>query len=212
MKYLLLLLSLLPITVNAGEIQAKVFTHNFMTDDEIYQRGVSAGVQLSYMFNDMAYIFISHEAVGVRPKVKAYTYTLNGIGFGSKYKLTKHIKLFGQLGYFQVKNDWGDRRREFSEGLYYYLNGRYNGAHAFQEYSVHNDNTFAGELGLELDYPVTNSFSFVSSFSMRIMKITEEVHGYLDAWNFDETGANWEFQANRNYSSVSFALGANYKF
>jgi len=219
MKYLLLLLSLFPITVNAGEIQAKVFTHNFMTDDEIYQRGVSAGVQLSYMFNDSAYVFISNESVGVRPKVKAYTYTLNGVGFGSKYKLTKHIKLFGQLGYFQVKNDWGDQPNNHrNEGLAYYINDRYDTylpsrvPHSFDGYSVHNDNTFAGELGLELDYPVTKNFSFVSSFSMRIMKISEEIHAYVDSWDYKNTGVDWEFQANRNYSSLSFALGVNYRF
>ena len=216
MKYLILLLSLLPITANAGEIQAKVFTHNFMTDDEIYQRGVSAGIQLSYTPKDSFYIFISQEDIEVRPKVKAFTYTLQGVGIGSKFNVSKNIKVFTQLGYFKVTNDWGDRRREYNEGLYYYLNGRYDstadGYYQFQEYSVHNDNTFAGEVGAEFTYPLGYGFSVVSSFSYRIMKITEEIHGYYDIWDFDRTGSNWEFQANRNYTSISFALGANYRF
>ncbi len=216
MKIKILLLLLLPFNVIAGGLDAKLFTHTFMTDDEIYQRGVSAGIQLSYTPKDSFYIFISQEDIEVRPKVKAYTYMLQGFGVGNKFQLTKYIKAFTQIGYFKVTNDWGDRRRGFNEGLYYYLNGRYDSSsskyYKFQEYSVHNDDTFAGELGLEFTYSIGSGFNLVSSFSYRMMKITEEVHGYYDSWNFDKTGANWEFQANRNYTSMSLGIGVNYAF
>lgn len=215
----LMIIALLIITSNlfAGELDLKMITSSFISDDDNYQRGESNGIQLTYVPNKSFYLFTSFETINVYMTDKAFDYSLLGVGFGHKIKLTKHINAFGQLGYYFIKNSWGARKREFNEGLLYYLNSRYANYNAetkytsFQEFEVRNDNTFGGVVGIEMVYPITKNFNSTMSLSYRHMKIKEKVIGYRDAWAND-VNHNWQFGTVRNYSSINFGVGLNYQF
>lgn len=215
MKYLILLL--LPLTSFASEIDVQLLTRSYTTDSDMYQRGQSTGVQVSYIPKDKGYTFISYETVDVLPKGYAFTHKMIGVGAGSKYKLTENISLFGQAGYYFIKNSWGNRKRQINEGLHYYLNDRFIHSNRgdylnFQEYEVNNDDAIGGTIGVNMNYDLTKSFNVGMVFSYRIMKIKEEVRGYRDAWDYDKTGAAWEFSVVRDYSSINFGLKTDYRF
>ena len=204
--------------VSAGTLSTQVFTATRIADDDMFQVGGWHGIQFSYQpDNTLSYSFISYEKLAVYPKGKAFDYTMLGLGVGSKYKLTKNIKLFGQVGYYFVKNSFGKRKSKFNEGIYYYLNDRYihsggGNYYSFDEYEVENDNTYGGTIGIEMNYPITKKLSADFVFSYRIMTIKESVRGFRKAWDAACYPCWWEFGVNRNYSSTNFGVNMNYQF
>jgi len=199
----------------ADEISLSLTQKSRMADDDTYQSGGWEGAQISYKF-DTVYVFASQESTAIHTLGKAFDYSMTGLGVGTKIPLSKRVNLFGQVGFYKVKNSWGSTpRRERNEGLIYYLNDRYSNdgkIQNFDAFSVENENTVAGEIGIELMQPVTDSVNMGFSISYRQMKIKEIVHGYNDAWRFAETGENWEYGVSRNHSTVNFGLVSSYVF
>lgn len=200
-------------TVNAGEVSVKILTNTYITDNEQYSRSSSNGIQLSYTPQESFYFFLSKDSVRVCPNGCAFTYKMDGVGIGNKIRLTKSISLFSQVGYYKVSNDYGEKNFKFNEALGYYLNDRFgdavgNGVQKFEAYSVINDNTFGGSIGLEMDHKVTKNFSVTSTLSYRLLKIKETIQG----WQSVEKGYWWETGMSRDYSSINFGIGAHYTF
>ena len=200
--------------IHAGEIDFKVYQVSRLANDNTFQVGKWDGVQVSYGGDN--YVFISNESMDVYTTARAYGTTLTGIGFGFKRKITPNIKMFAQVGYFIVKNDY-PRQRGMNEGLLYYLNNMY-GRWAvgrqyipFDEYEVKQDNTFAGEIGLEMNYPISNNFKVGMTASYRAMKIYENIAGYWDEWR-DDPNHYWAIDLKRDYSSFNVGVNLNYKF
>jgi len=210
MKYILMFL--ISFSVTAGELSFQISELTRDTDDDIYQVGGWNELQVSYQPTDSeGYLFMSYGEARVAPKGYAFTFEMLGLGAGMKREIFKNINVFGQLGYYLIENSWGGRKREFNEGLYAYLNGRYQGASGssaykyFNEYEVKNDNAFGGTIGIEMMYPLSKTDKVGFVFSKRIMKIRETVIGYKDEWG---PGSRWEYGNKRNFNSTNF--GINY--
>jgi len=218
MKILIMLvLSVFSFNLYASSVDVKLLTSSYLTDDDMYQRSESGGIQLSYTPKESTYLFLSTDSVRVCPKGCAYKYQMIGVGIGDKIKLTKTISIFSQIGYYKITNDFIDRTDESGEGLGYYLNDRFRDATAvprqyFEAYSVHNNNAFGGSVGLEMNHNLGKGFSVISVLSYRLLKIKEEIHGYQSLAEFDANGSNWEVGLKRDYSSINFGVGLLYGF
>ena len=220
MKKWILVLMVLSLNANAGEWSAHAMQMSRITDEDYFMTGGWEGVQINYQTGNN-YTFFGYEEMSVMPKGRAWEYTLIGLGVGSKYNLTENIRLFGQIGYYHIKNSWGARRRERNEALNYYFNDRWYGSTyeqvttgqhvVFDEWSVENDNTFAGTIGIEMIRPITKNLNMSFVFSYRQMKIKEKIMGFRDVWD-ESKGYWWEIDLRRDYSTTNFGVGVNYQF
>jgi outer membrane scaffolding protein for murein synthesis (MipA/OmpV family) len=198
--------------VFATEYSLSMFQRSAIADSDQYSVGSWAGMQFSYAPNDKGYFFISQETAQAAPSGHAFDYNMTGLGVGNKYQLTKDIRLFGQFGYYIIKNTQG-RQRAMNENLYYYLNKYYHVSPGmFDEYEVKNENAIGGTIGLELNYPISKHWSANFIYSYRILKVNEDIRGMKDVWDYDHTGQCWMVGKNRNYSSTNMGLSINYKF
>lgn len=209
MKYLIIICLVIPLVAQGGEIDFSVIQRNLASSTENHKTSEWEGVQISY--GQKRYGFISYEKANITPLGGVFDYHMLGVGLGNKINLSDDIRLFGQLGYYFINNSWGERRREFNEGMYYYINDRYSHSGkgyfiGFDEYGVKNSNALAGTIGVEMDFPLVDNLKTSISLSYRHMKIKEEWHAYLDEWDFDSTGQNWETGATRNYSTINLSI------
>ena len=201
--------------VHAGELTVSVTQKSMNIADDVFSTDTWVGVQASYQpDNSNWYYFLSKEVVEVSPIYKSFEYDMTGIGIGTKFKLTPKISLFAQAGYYIVKNSWGDRKREFNEGLYYYLNDRFRGFQVyydnynFKDYGVKNDNTIGWTVGLEMTQPISKNLKAGFVVSYRKMSIHEEINGYA----YDGERGWWQHITDRDYSSTNMGLVLTYAF
>jgi len=201
--------------VSAGELSVSLSQKSLNNADDVYSTNYWVGLQVSYQpDNSNLYYFLSKEIVDVAPIYSAWKYDMTGIGIGTKININKRIRVFGQAGYYLIKNSWGDRKRQFNEGLYYYFNQRFYGSqttgkyYEFKDYSVENNNAIGMTIGLELLHPITDRWSAGFIISHRLMKIKEDLNAY--AYN-DEFGW-WAHTPTRDYSSTNVGVSLNYKF
>lgn len=200
--------------VNAAEYSLHVSEKFRNVNEDLYSTGTWLGLEFKYQpDNSDIYYFISTEHIAVVAKMRAFNYDMTGFGVGKRYQVAKNIRVFGQAGYYLIDNSWGAKKREFNEGLYYYLNDRWihsngGGYLVFDEYGVENKNTFGGTIGIEFSHKLSKNIDFSMIFSKRFMKIREKLAGYRDAWN----GGSWEFNSDRDYSTTDYSLGINYVF
>ena len=203
---------------HAGTLDFSLIQRNLANGTETHRVTEWEGVQLSYTpKKDTRYGFLSYEVANVCPKGCAFRYNMFGLGVGNKYQLSKNIKLFGQIGYYLIKNSWGAKKPQFNEAVYYYMNGRYYDSNGdlhyywFDQYEVKNSNALGGEIGLEMLFPITKRFNTSFVFSYRMMKIKEKIVVYRAEWDkLLPKGQDWETDETKNYSS--FNLGINFKY
>ena len=200
--------------VNAGELSLSLTQKSLTTADDVFSTNLWVGAQISYQPDDSNwYYFVSKELVEVSPIYKAWTYDMTGFGIGTKFKLTPKISLFAQGGYYIVKNSWGARKRQFNEGIYYYLNQRFYGAQStsynwFKDYSVANDNAIGWTIGLEMVQPINKNWNIGFITSYRVIKIHEEINGYA----YSGEAGWWQHITDRNYSSTNMGIILTYAF
>ncbi len=201
--------------VNAGELSLSLTQKSLNTTDDVFSTDLWVGAQVSYQpENSNWYYFLSKEIVEVSPIYKAWEYDMTGLGIGTKFKLTPKISLFAQAGYYFVKNSWGPRKREFNEGIYYYLNRRFcceQNEHSnlwFKDYSVKNDNAVGWTIGLEMTQPINKNWKIGFVASYRAIKIHEEINGYA----YDHESGWWQHITDRNYSSTNMGIILTYAF
>lgn len=218
MKKWILILIMLSGAVNAGELSISLGQKSLNNAEDIYSVNDWNGMQISYQpDNSNFYYFLSQEEAEVSPNYFVWTYSMTGLGIGTRKNISKNIRLFGQIGYYKIKNDFG-KKRGLSEGLYYYLNRRWYGAgnqdefHYFDEYEVINSDSFGGTIGVEILQPITEKITAGFSISHRLIKVKESITGYKDEWNYAKTGGAWRYSPNRDYSSTDFNINLNYKF
>lgn len=203
----------------AGELGVKVTQHSRIADDDMYQVGGWEGLEINYRPTDSSgFIFASIEEARIYPKGNSHNITLAGVGVGIKHNLGKHFSVFGQFGYYFVKNNWGNRR-EFNESAHYYLNDRWKDSirhgdyYNFDSIEIDHENTFAGTIGFELNYPITQRLSANMGVSYRNMKVRELIRGKRDEWTkYHHPDASWEFDISRNMSTLNYSLGLTYRF
>ena len=201
--------------INAGELSLSLTQKALDGTDDVFGTDLWVGAQVSYQpDNSDWYYFASKEVVEVSLIYKAFEYDMTGFGVGTKFKLTPNISLFGQVGYYIVKNSWGDRKREDNEALLYYINRRFDGfqrnfdSYLFKDYSVKNDNALGWTVGIEMMRPINKNWKagFVASY--RMMKIHEEINGYA----YDGERGWWQAIADRNYTSKNAGFIVTYAF
>lgn len=205
----------------AGELEAQMLSSTKQTERYDHGAGTWTGVQINYKFNDELYVFGANESFDVLLLGgKAWTYRVKGIGIGTKYRVSKRLRLFGQIGYYDVKNSWGNyQRRENNEAIHYYLNERYNNTKSSQRLDAYSVNTSDAVLGLtigsELIYPITQNWHVGFVLSYRHIKIKEDISGYSDAWGCPSNTTvcdKWHSAQNEDYSSINMGLSLGYQF
>ena len=204
--------------INAGELSLSLGQRSMNIADDEYSVGDWNFIQLSYQpDNSKIYYFLSQEEAEVSPKYNVFTYTMQGFGVGSRYKVNNNIRFFGQIGYYKVKNDFGKRDGYISEGLLYYLNTRFYGAgndgdyHVWRSYEVKSRDTFGGTIGVEFTQSLTKNITAGFSLSHRMIKIKQSLHAYWTP-EIHRRGGEWTQQDNKDYSSTDFAVTINYEF
>lgn len=170
-------------------------------------------LQLSY--GKEVYAFVTHEESDVLLYGKAYTNRLNGIGIGFN-KRHDSLRLFGQLGYYFVKNSWG-RQRKQNEALEYWWNSEYAWLSSrpkdglFDIHEVKTKDAMGGQVGFELSHNISDSLSIGFVGAYRVLKIPTEIIAERDEWNYEKTGARWERAWNMDLSGYYFGIGLSLK-
>lgn len=216
MKTLALLTLTLTIAVacfrplHAGELSVSVGQRAMVTGEDIYSVEDWNYIQFTYQPDDSKwYYFVSQEEAEVAPSYFVWTYSMTGLGLGTRANITDNIRVFGQVGYYFIKNDWDHKKNIYSEGLNYYFNTRFYGLnstdwHRFDEAKVENGNSIGGTIGIELLQPITKDLTAGFSISRRMLRINEEVHVKGTTY--------WAVSPNRDYSSTNFSVNLNYNF
>ena len=211
MKKLILIMFLMCGLVQAGELSFSLGQRSMELGEDDYSVEDWNFIQISYMPDDSKfYYFISHEEAEVAPAYFVWTYAMTGLGIGTKANITKNIRVFGQLGYYLIKNDFGHKTDTNSEGTDYFFNSKFNGLqhtgewHSWSDIQVENGNSFGGTLGIEILQPITDNWTAGFSISRRLIKINEEYNVKDPTW--------WAVSPNRDYSSTNFAVNLNYNF
>ena len=214
--FLAMMLFAIAASVFASECGVTAFERSRTADDGTYYVGAWFGTQISC--GDKGYWFISQETADVAPIGHAFDINMTGVGLGNRYHLTDNIKLYGQFGYYLVKNTVGGRNDAPNEALYYWMSNRWPGTFGvtstpFDAYSVQTDNNFGGEIGLELNYPISKNWSTDMVFSYRILQIHQVIAGYRKIWDVPTCPeCRWEEGGTWNYSTINLGLKINYKF
>ncbi len=205
--------------VNAGELSVSTGQRSMNTADDTYSIGDWNYLKIAYQpDNSNFYYGLSHETAEVSPIYFTHTLDLKGLFVGIKTKPNKNIRIFADIGYYLVEDDFGGRQRKHIEGFYYYLNERFYGAdfnkyYYFNEYSLETSGSaFGGTIGVEIIQPINDKWSVSLSASHLILKINEIITGYRDEWTAKNLGWSWQQQTVRDYSSTSFGLSVNYAF
>lgn len=205
----------------SGELEAQLLSSTKQAERYDHGVGTWTGIQVNYKFDNDVYVFGSQENLDkTLLGGKAWEYDMKGVGVGTKYRVNNRIRLFGQVGYYSLKNSWGNyQRREDNEVILYYLNERYNNtkhSQSFDAYSVGtSDNVFGLTLGAELMYPITKNWTTGFVLSYRHMRIKEDISGYYDPWGCppDTTVCDkWHSAQNEDYSSINMGLNLVYTF
>ena len=193
-----------------------------IANDDSFYAGDWTGLELSYQFDKSPwYVFGGYEETGVYAGGRAWDYTFLGLGVGLRHKVSDHINIFGQMGYYFVENSWGDPRREMNEALHYYMNERWNQSldgpydtgtyYMFDTYEVKNSDTIGISVGLDITYPISKNLEAGFLLSYRYMNINEYIAVYRDAWDEANVGW-WELSRSHDYSSFNTGLTLNYTF
>jgi hypothetical protein len=196
--------------IHAGELSVSLGQRAMSAGEDIYSVEDWNYIQLTYQPDESNfYYFVSHETAEVAPSYFVWTYTMTGLGIGTRANITKNIRLFGQVGYYIIKNDWGHKKDIYSEGLNYYFNTRFYDLnstdwHRFTEAKVENNNPIGGTIGIEILQPITKDITAGFSISHRMLRINEEVNVKGTTW--------WAVSPNRDYSSTNFGVSLNYTF
>lgn len=213
--FLVMVLFAIAASVFASEFSVSVTERTRDADEDVYSVGAWYGVQFSYAPKDKGYFFISQETAEIAPIGHVFDYHMTGFGVGSKYQVTDGIKLFGQVGYYIVKNTWGYRPHTANESLGYYSAKRYTASatsQTFHGYGVENENTIAGTVGVEFNHKFTKSLIGNMTFSKRVMRIHEVIRAFRDEWNYEQTGVCIMTGLTRNFTSTELGLGLTYTF
>ena len=205
--------------VNAGELSFSTGKRSMNIADDTYSVGDWNYIKISYQpDNSNFYYGLSHEIAEVSPIYFTHKLDLKGLFVGIKTNITKNVRLFANVGYYIVKNDFGGRQRKNVEGYRYYINSRFYGLaskdyYLFDEYElITSDNTFGGEIGIEITQPINDKWSVGYSVSHRILKINETINAYKDEWTLQSPLFYWQQPTTRDYSSTSFGVNINYAF
>lgn len=224
MKLLILLTLTLTIAVacfrplHAGEFSFSTGQRSLDAGNDQYTVRHWDFFSISYQPDDSSFYYgLSYEQAEVSPIYFTHTLDMTGLFAGVKTNITKNVRVFGSIGYYLIEDDFGGRKRQFIEGLTYYLNDRFGDAtnqhHFFDEFEVETeDRAFGGTFGVELIQPVSKDLDIGFSLSRRLIKINETLSGYKDEWDARGTGASWKQQSTRDYSSTSFGVNLNYAF
>jgi hypothetical protein len=203
-------------TLSANEIGVKLLTASYLTDDDTLSRGKSVGIELTYSPNGRGYIFLSKQDVRMQPIYPNFHYDITGVGVGHKLKLNKEIRLFGQIGYFNIENSHGPRVRGRNEALGYYINNRFavgtgQGSQVFDSYGVENEDAIGGSVGIEFDYNISKAFNITTTISYTMMKFNQTIKGFKDEWD-KNPNSWWESNTMLDFSSLNFGTGLRYEF
>ena len=218
MKTLTILLLLISSSV-FGEVTIKWTSLSDLSSDELRQMESWRGFQINKEFDDW-YIFSSYDEGTFYTKSPAFDVQIGGIGAGIKLPVSKNIKLYGQVGYYEVDNSVGGRVRcanEYDyclgEGIYYGLNAKWastnGGIQQFNEYEVETHGGAGYAFGLEIDKEVMEDTSILFSLEYRYLDTKFGIHGFRDAWDYDNTGARWETYY-KGIDSINLSIGLNY--
>jgi len=219
MKILWMVLLLMMGSVQA-EVQVNLMKMVRLSNDDNFYTGDWSGIELSYQFkNSPWYVYGGYEETGVYAGGRIWDYTFKGVGFGMKHKLSDHVNVFGQIGYYFVENSWGGRRAEFNEAGHYYLNSLWQNSlpgpydtgdyYVFDEFEVKNSDTIGVSVGMEIDYPLSKNWNAGFMVAYRYMNIDEYVAGYRDEW---PDGEHWELIRSHDYSSLNLGITVDYQF
>jgi hypothetical protein len=199
-------------TVHAGEIEVQLTQMTPIADDDV--RSVSAWnrIQGNYVFDNGWYGFGSFEEAAQNMMGRAWDYEILGVGVGLKKPLTQYISVFGQFGYYIVDNSVG-HTTEPQESLEYYANSRWHAIrdayYTFDSTEVKTGDTFGGELGVDVTYPVSKNFTLGFLASVRVMEIPVEVVWTRDEW---VPPNRWEIHFDQNMTSFAFGFNVGYQF
>lgn len=170
----------------AGELEAVVFSSSKQAERYDHGTGTWTGVQLNYKFDNDVYVFGSQENIDVLLLGgKAWEYNIKGVGIGTKYQISKRLRLFSQVGYYQIKDSIGERHPTNDETFGYYIGQRYSSDAfvVFDEVGLkHSPYTFGIAFGAELLYPISKHWTTGFTLSYRHMSIHEDISGYNDDW------------------------------
>jgi len=211
MEKLIFVLFLFCVNVFAGELSFSVGQRSMNLGEDDYNVEDWNYIQISYQPDGSKfYYFVSREEAEVAPAYFVWTYTMTGLGVGTRANITKNIRFFGQLGYYKIDNDFGHKANTNSEGTDYFFNSKFNGLQStgkwisWTDIQVENDNAFGGTFGIEILQPLSENITVGYSVSHRLIKINEEYNVRKPAW--------WAVSPNRDYSSTNFSINLNYNF
>lgn len=225
-KIIALVIVLIPLMAQAGEVSVSLNQYSRMADDDIYQVGTWNGIQISYSHDSNVYYFIGQDTAVVYPNGRAFDYIFTAVGIGFKKKVTSGFNVFGQAGIAKIDDTLGKKNFNDIEALTYYFNERISqqlpsGYHqAFDSFGVtHDDYAAAISLGAELVTEITKNFSAGISMSYRGLKFHESLSAYRNDWDAHnatlspgQTPTYWEFGIGRNYSSFNTGINLTYSF
>ena len=220
MKTLLIALLLMFGTAQANEVEVKLLKMTRISNDDSFYTGDWSGIELSYHFdNSPWYVYGGYEETGVYAGGRIWDYNFMGLGVGLNHQVSKHISIFGQIGYYFVENSLGGPSREFNEAVHYYLNSLWQNSlpgpydvgeyWIFDETQVTNGDTLGVSVGMDISYPISKNWSAGFSLSYRYMNIDEHIAGYRDEWG---TVGWWELDRSHDYSSFNTGISLNHTF
>jgi len=201
--------------IHAGELSVSTGLRSMNTADDVYSIGYWNYLKVSYQPEDSGFYYgLSHETAEVRPIYYTHSVSLTGLFVGIKTNVTQNVRLFANVGYYIVKNNFGGKQRKHVEGFYYYLNDRFGGApYVFDEYDlITSKDTVGAEIGIEITQPINDNWSVGFTASHRLLKISETIAGYRDDWTAINSTWKWQQQSIRDYSSTDFGVGVNYDY
>jgi len=206
--------------VYADTWSSSIHESSALKSDDEYSVGAWHGIQFSYAPNDKGYFFISQEKMEIVTTGHAFDFYLTGLGVGNSVKISENFSIFGQVGYYIVKNSIGSRRDDSisNESLSYYLWKRYSFLGVpypgrFDGFSLGSKDTIAGTIGVNMHYPVTKSLSLDLNTSFRLLKITQNINGYRHEWDGPGCpGCKFVAEGHIDYSSINYGFGLTYVF
>jgi len=202
----------------ASELSVRAYQNQRITNTDSLSVGRWLGYQISYQIdNSPIYFFGTKESAEVSHYEPALALSLTGAGVGIKHKATKNISIYGQVGYYSVKNNFGFQLGD-SEALRYLLNGYYStptgdGYKTFDAYQVQTKDTMATTLGIQLKYPMGKHWAINLFTEYRLMKIYYRVDGY-EYWGDGSLHCDrcWTYVQNQDFSSFNSGVSIGYSW
>lgn len=208
--------------VYAGDVQVSMKHLSDTTGNDYFVMQRWMGVEIKYQpEKDSLYYFVSHDKAGLVTTYPAFDMSFTGIGFGFNTKVSKKVRLYGQLGYYIVDTSLKGRFKcpQFScgEGLYYGLNDQWadlhtNGLVSFNEYEVQTENGYGITFGVEMTHNLTKNTELLFGIEYRALSVKTMIAGMSPVFgDYDTGGQRWESHF-KGIDSTNFKLGINYEF